>query len=146
MVADPLPDGDRGRLPGLDGLRSAAVLLVFLSHLDEHVVRGGYLGVSLFFVVSGFVITRLLLTEHRRTGAVDLLRFQRARFIRLFPALAVLVAVSVPAQRALPLPHAGADAALALTYLTDVGVVLAPHASFLLHTWTLAVEQQFYLV
>jgi peptidoglycan/LPS O-acetylase OafA/YrhL len=77
------------RLPALDGLRGLAALGVLLFHDGR--LRGGYLGVDLFFVLSGFLITANLLAEHESTGRVDLRAFWTRRARRLFPALLVLV-------------------------------------------------------
>ncbi len=146
------------RLPGLDGLRALAVLGVLGFHSGWTWLRGGFLGVSLFFTLSGFLITRLLLFERRDTGGIDLLRFWSRRARRLLPAaftaigLAIVVTVSVgtPSQR-----HAlSADVSAALFYVANwrfvlqgasyAGLFEAPSA--LQHMWSLAVEEQMYLV
>src|SRR2546430_2123018 len=79
-------------VPGLDGLRALAVLAVVAYHAPASWARGGYLGVDVFFVLSGYLITSLLLAEHERTGRVGLARFWGRRIRRLLPALLVLVA------------------------------------------------------
>src|ERR1700761_664854 len=80
------------RLSGLDGLRALAVIAVVLFHLDDNLLPGGFLGVDVFFVISGFLITRNLLSEVAETGRVDLRRFFIRRWRRLYPAMAVLIA------------------------------------------------------
>src|SRR4051812_48766257 len=82
--------GRFGRVPALDGVRGIAILLVLAIH--GWGFAGGALGVDLFFVLSGFLITTLLLSEHAASGKVSLRRFYRRRAVRLFPALAVMLA------------------------------------------------------
>ena len=84
-------------LPALDGLRAVAVAAVLAFHLGR--VRGGFLGVDVFFVVSGFLITRLLLAERETTGGIGLGRFWARRFRRLVPALLVVLVATVLASR-----------------------------------------------
>jgi peptidoglycan/LPS O-acetylase OafA/YrhL len=82
--------------PALDGVRAIAVIAVFAYHLGLPMARGGFLGVDIFFVLSGYLITSLLLSEHDRTGHIDLLRFWVRRARRLLPALLLaLLAVAV---------------------------------------------------
>ena len=88
------------RVTGLDGVRAIAVLLVILYHLSPGAVIGGYIGVDLFFVVSGFLITTLLLREREATGRISLYGFWRRRARRLLPALGVLVLVCCTAAYA----------------------------------------------
>jgi len=126
-------------------------------HADLAWARGGFLGVDAFFVLSGFVITRSLLDEDRRRGAIDLVRFWSRRLARLLPALLLLVAaVAVYAfvRRIDGLQAFRADAVAALLYVSNwrflargegyFATTAAP--SLLQHTWSLAVEEQFYLV
>ena len=81
-----------GHVPALDAIRGIAILLVLAVHVD-HVVHGGVLGVDLFFVLSGFLITSLLLTEWDRDGQISFKGFYRRRALRLLPALVVMLAV-----------------------------------------------------
>jgi peptidoglycan/LPS O-acetylase OafA/YrhL len=101
---------------------------------------GGLVGVALFFTLSGFLITTLLMEEWTRHGRIDLLAFYARRAIRLFPALIAVVAVCV----ALGFPlH---DGAMVLLYLSDFMVASGNLINPLTHTWSLAVEEQFYLI
>jgi peptidoglycan/LPS O-acetylase OafA/YrhL len=96
------------RLPysaALDGLRAVAVIAVVCYHLDITWMRGGFLGVDLFFVISGFLITRLLLGEHEDTGRIALGDFWIRRFRRLVPPLIIVVAASVVATRLWGIPQ-----------------------------------------
>jgi peptidoglycan/LPS O-acetylase OafA/YrhL len=77
--------------PALDGLRGIAIVLVLLSHAHAPMFDGAFFGVDLFFVLSGFLITSLLLMEYRQHGKLDYWRFYRRRFFRLMPALALFL-------------------------------------------------------
>ena len=87
------------RLPGLDGLRALAVGAVLVFHLRATWLPGGFLGVDVFFVISGFLITTLLLRERARTGRLDLPRFWRRRARRQVPALVLVVVTSTVLAR-----------------------------------------------
>jgi peptidoglycan/LPS O-acetylase OafA/YrhL len=145
------------RLPGVDGIRALAVSAVVLYHLDSGWLPGGYLGVDVFFVVSGYLITRLLVTEQRGTGRTSLQHFwtRRARRILppLFPMLLVTVVGTALIDRSM-LHNLRTEVFGALTY-TSNWVQIAQHDSYfakfdapsaLQHLWSLAVEEQFYLV
>src|SRR5262245_16704136 len=143
-------------VPALDGLRGVAVLVVVAFHLDR--LQGGFLGVDLFFVLSGYLITSLLLVEHAGSGAVRLGRFWARRARRLLPALLVmLVGVVLLAATLTPAgerPLLRGDALSTLGYAAnwqamadDVGywdIFVQP--SPLDHMWSLAIEEQFYVV
>jgi len=94
-----------GYRPALDGLRAVAIALVILVHTESGLFPGGYIGVDLFFVLSGFLITTLLLEEHGRDGSVNLGRFYLRRTLRLYPALLGVVGV-VAVWEGLGLPAA----------------------------------------
>nr|WP_232836272.1 acyltransferase family protein [Mycolicibacterium smegmatis] len=143
--------------PDIEGLRAVAILTVVLYHAGVPGLRGGFVGVDVFFVVSGFLITGLLVREVARTGTVGLASFYAARARRLLPAAAVvLVATSVAAAVLLPPLQARkvlGDTVAAALYLgnyrfaiegTDYLADTAP--SPLQHYWSLGVEEQFYLV
>ncbi|GGC79790.1 hypothetical protein GCM10011512_03040 [Tersicoccus solisilvae] len=160
--ADRAPDGavDRtgrpGHIGGLDGLRALAVVAVLLYHLSPALLPGGYLGVDVFFVVSGFLITTLLIRERDRSGRVALGGFWLRRARRLLPALAVVVVVSVAVGLLVGkdlLVGIGRQTLGALTFSNN-WLEIAAGSSYFAHTspqlfvnfWSLAVEEQFYLV
>ena len=143
-------------MPGLDGLRALAVIAVLLYHAGLAWIPGGFLGVEVFFVLSGYLITALLLAEWRTKGAVDLKNFWLRRARRLLPALYLLIVVSLAyAVVFLPEEVAGlrADALAAFAYVTNWYLVVGQESYFeavgrpslLQHLWSLAVEEQFYL-
>jgi peptidoglycan/LPS O-acetylase OafA/YrhL len=144
-------------VPAIDGLRGVALLGVLAFHANG-ALRGGYLGVDLFFVLSGFLITRILLAEHRATGRIGLWSFWVRRARRLFPALLALMPaiglytyfVAAPAE----LSGIRTDAVATLAYVANWHAILS-HRSYwelflspspLEHTWSLAIEEQFYVV
>lgn len=143
-------------IPALDGLRALAVLAVLLYHADLP-IAGGFLGVDIFFVLSGYLITALLLTEWRASGEISLAGFWVRRLRRLLPALLLLLA-GVLAFAVLLLPEEVArlrnDVLAALTYSTNWYLIVRQEsyfdaigrASLLQHLWSLAIEEQFYLV
>lgn len=145
--------GGGGRVAGLDGLRTVAVVLVIVYHVEPGPLPGGSVAVDVFFTLSGFVITRLLIAEYARTGRISLRRFYRRRWLRLGPALLVMCAVTALLSLALPLPlFDGAWTAAALAAVSVVNLVRAgepgPYSDLtspLSHTWSLGVEEQFYL-
>ena len=136
--------------PAVDGLRAFAVLAVIAFHAARKYVPGGFLGVDVFFVISGFVITLTLLREHERTGRLDLLQFYRRRFWRLMPALVaaiVLAGLLTPWTR----DSFGSfllQAVQAGTYTLNIGHTFSSHPGdqVLSHTWSLGVEEQYYLM
>ncbi|MEV0136254.1 acyltransferase family protein [Dactylosporangium sp. NPDC050688] len=145
-------------LPPLDGLRAVALAGVLLVHGMPAWLPGGFLGVDLFFVLSGFLITSLLLREAEQSGRISLRGFWARRVRRLLPALVVLVCATVAAgPYLLPGQDPGAlrtDAAAALTYWANWRMIArggdyfteTAAASPLQHTWSLAIEEQFYLL
>ena len=140
-----------GYQPSLDGVRALAVGVVMGTHTDlPGFKRGGGFGVDVFFVLSGFLITTLLLEERAETGRISLGSFYVRRALRLFPALlAVLAAVAFYAY-AFADPQLRddllAEAAYAITYTTNFGWLHGLNDAWLGHTWSLALEEQFYLL
>ena len=141
----------------VEGLRAVAVALVVAFHAGIGAVSGGYVGVDVFFVLSGFLITGLLMAELRRTGTVSLRNFWARRARRLLPmSTLVLVVTAVASYRILPpLDHGGvaADVRAAALYFTNwhfaaesTEYMADTDKSPVLHFWSLAVEEQFYLV
>lgn len=146
-----------GYLPGLDGVRALAVLGVLLYHADLTWITGGFLGVDVFFVLSGFLITSLLLEEYDRSGGIDFGRFYLGRARRLLPALLLMLLI-VAAVVAVFFRDAAAslraDIVASLLYVNNWWYVLNDASYFefigrpplLKHLWSLAVEEQFYLI
>jgi peptidoglycan/LPS O-acetylase OafA/YrhL len=144
-------------MPALDGVRALAVLAVMAFH-NFSWLPGGYYGVDAFFVLSGFLITSLLVAEVGETGTLKLLRFWGRRARRLLPALFVLVAalgvVHLVARSILPWPDPVPDAVSTIFYVANWHFVAGNAGYFaangapspLLHTWSLAIEEQFYLL
>ncbi|MFQ6172838.1 acyltransferase family protein [Oryzobacter sp. R7] len=152
------PSGTGHHRLDVQGLRAAAVAAVVLYHAGVP-LPGGYLGVDVFFVVSGFVITGLLARERASTGRTDLRHFYARRFRRLVPALSVMVVATLAVSLVVLSPLGPLQTAV----LTGVGAILfsanvviarstgdyfgvPAETNPLLHTWSLSVEEQFYLV
>lgn len=134
--------------PALDGLRAVAILLVVLFHARAPFASGGFLGVDVFFVLSGYLITALLLEERHATGQVDLRRFYWRRVLRLVPALMTMLLVYVAVA---PLLWPGTtdhffQAVLAAAYIADYAHAFWGTPSLVGHTWSLSVEEHFYLL
>ncbi len=144
--------------PALDGLRAFAVTAVILYHLGYRWLGGGFLGVDAFFVLSGFLITTLLLTERAAAGRVSLSAFWARRARRLLPALFLLLVVVVlyagTTMSALQLDDLRGDALASLFYVANWHFIATNQSYFALftqpsplqHLWSLAIEEQFYLL
>ena len=142
--------------PGLDGLRALAVIAVMVYHANHTWLPGGFLGVEVFFVISGYLITLLLIGEHERKGRIGLKRFWLRRARRLLPALVVLLAgtaIYLAFFNRAPQGQARGDFVGAATYgsnwyqiVVGQGYTAAQAFAPLRHLWSLAVEEQFYLV
>ena len=158
-AATPRPAGRRVEYhPAIDGLRGAAVAAVLCFHAGFGWAVGGYLGVSTFFTLSGFLITSLLLTEREATGATDLHRFWSRRFRRLMPAaFACLIGVVVfgaTVATSGQLDRLRAEVLAALAYVANWQLIVAGQSyadifsspSPVQHFWSLAVEEQFYVL
>lgn len=157
-----LADGRGGRLRELDGWRAVSVLLVMLHHivgyqhnrlvsrsssLDHLVTYAGPLGVKIFFVISGFVICRLMILEELRYASVSLKAFYFRRIFRILPPFYVYLAI-LSLVLSLGLIHESPRAILTSgLFLFDMNIsIVPPHSWFVGHTWSLAVEEQFYLI
>jgi peptidoglycan/LPS O-acetylase OafA/YrhL len=158
--------GILGHSRALDGLRGLAVVLVVIYHFaGRQVFHGGWAGVDIFFCLSGFLITALILDERRVHGRLSIARFYARRACRLLPALLFMLAVWVvilllwhhqtwiaatPSGtgngRIVDVPKALSDIGVALVYLANWNVVFGGMEAPLPHLWSLAVEEQFYLV
>jgi peptidoglycan/LPS O-acetylase OafA/YrhL len=134
-----------GRFAPFDGLRALAVLAVLAVHLVGAYIPGGWVGVDVFFALSGYLITMLLLREHARTGGISLRAFYLRRILRLAPALTVFVAVVAPIAALAGQLDVPASAAAAITYTMDIYKPAVGVDNVLAHTWSLAVEEQFYV-
>ncbi len=157
---DTTTTNSRRRAPGLDGVRALAVLAVMGFHEGASELSGGFLGVDVFFVLSGFLITDLLVTQYDRLGRLDLKDFWSRRARRLLPALALMLIVVTAAATVIE-PGQGASLRLALlaavtytsnwyqilhhvSYFAALGLFTSPPP--LDHLWSLAIEEQFYLI
>src|SRR5690348_7091594 len=149
--------GTSNRMPALDGIRAVAVLAVLLYHAELAAFQGGFLGVDVFFALSGFLITRLLVEEFEKSGAISLTEFYKRRARRLLPALfaVILFVVVVTAFLVQDAAHkTRQDAAAALVYLSNWWFVISEQSYFqswgrpplLQHLWSLAIEEQFYVI
>jgi peptidoglycan/LPS O-acetylase OafA/YrhL len=143
-------------LPGLDGMRALAVIAVMLYHANHAWLGGGFLGVEVFFVISGYLITLLLIGEHERTGRVSLQKFWMRRARRLLPAVFTMMsalAVYMALFKRQPQGRTRGDFLGGIFYISNwyqifVGQGYTSGEAFvpLRHLWSLAVEEQFYLI
>ena len=160
VIAAPSPGHHRtprrlGRVPAFDGIRGVAVLLIIWTHIGlVHVISlsakpvGGFLGVDAFFVLSGFLITALLLREQTNRGRFRFGAFYRRRALRLFPVIVAFVIAHYVFSRALHLSAAREHSSVLamLFYYTNWKAAWAPPLAVAFgHLWSLAVEEQFYL-
>jgi peptidoglycan/LPS O-acetylase OafA/YrhL len=141
-----------GRVPGFDGIRAIAILSVIALHTGQRFAKGGGVGVDIFFVLSGYLITSLLVAEYEKTRAIRLGAFYARRFVRLMPALLVMVVVILLLSRlldesTLPRGQTLAGAALSVTYTSDIAIsFFNAHLGPFFHTWTLGLEEYYYLI
>jgi peptidoglycan/LPS O-acetylase OafA/YrhL len=143
-------------LPGLDGLRAIAVVAVMVYHASSEWLPGGFLGVEVFFVISGYLITLLLIGEHEKTGRIRLGQFWLRRARRLLPALFLMLLLLVTYTaifRSDALGQLRGDVLAGIGYVSNwyqvvvgAGYTAAGDFAPLRHLWSLAVEEQFYLV
>jgi len=145
------PNAKFGYIPGLDGIRAIAVLIVLIAHVGwAHIVPGGF-GVTIFFFISGFLITRLLLAESEKKGKIGLKDFYIRRFLRLLPALYLMLVLTWGYMATIGKSPSIGEAIGAFTYTMNYhyaymgaypGVSSTPWS----HLWSLAVEEHFYLM
>lgn len=140
-----------GHIPALDGVRAVAVIVVVLYHGGWGPMTGGFVGVEVFFVLSGFLITRLLVDEWVRSATISLGAFYRRRAVRLLPAFFALVAGVWVVAALVETPglenRLGYRTMWALSYLTNWhDVVTGTTGGAFSHLWSLAIEEQFYAV
>ncbi|HEY0238238.1 MAG TPA: acyltransferase [Friedmanniella sp.] len=135
------------RLPALDGLRTFAILAVFANHAASRVAPGGMIGVDVFFALSGFLITSLLMCEFHRTGSLDLKKFYLRRLMRLTPVLVVAALVLGVAAWLLGYAHPVGDSLTAVLGVSNFySAVVGVERGTIGQSWSLSVEQQFYLL
>ncbi|OMC41762.1 hypothetical protein A5740_21880 [Mycobacterium sp. GA-1841] len=164
MTAAPVRAAGRRRrasirrdIPALDGIRAIAVALVLAGHGGVPGVAGGFIGVDVFFVLSGFLITSLLLDEYRRTERIDLKGFWIRRAKRLLPAMVLMTLAVVIARDLFPSDAVSSlrDDAVAAFFWMANWVFVAGNTDYfsqgdtpspLQHTWSLAVEEQYYVI
>ena len=142
----------------IQGMRALAVLLVFFSHAGNTIFQGGFVGVDVFFVISGYVITQLIILEYRSDAKFNFIKFYVNRLKRLLPALVLMVLVTSVLLLCL-LPESiyleqVSSSLSAVGWFSNMYFLLQSQdyflswnssANFFLHTWSLGVEEQFYL-
>ena len=158
IAPESAPEPHLGRIPALDGIRALGIILVLFFHGGFSWASGGFFGVDVFFVLSGFLITGLLVSEYRQNAGIGLARFWGHRVRRLLPALLVMLGgIALYAVLAAPSDTLGqlrGDALGTLFYVNNWHLVSGGQGYFaglntprpLLHTWSLSIEEQFYLV
>ena len=144
--------------PELDGLRALAVLAVMIYHADNKLLRGGYIGVDIFFVISGFLITSIIIKEININSKFSFFNFYERRFRRIIPALIIVIFFSIIASWFILTPTSFVDFAKSIQYTLLFSsnfffyfseIEYAAESSLLkplLHTWSLAIEEQYYLL
>ena len=153
----PAPASQTSRIVGIDGLRALAVLGVMVFHADWLYAQGGFFGVDLFFVISGFLITRLLLAELERSGTISFRGFYLRRARRILPAMFTVIAGAALAAVVLApdaLPLLRVDALASALFVVNWHFIFQQLSYFeyigrqplLQHLWSLAIEEQFYLL
>jgi peptidoglycan/LPS O-acetylase OafA/YrhL len=143
--------------PDLQGLRAIAVTLVVLAHAGVPIVAGGFVGVDVFFVLSGYLISGLIVREYEQTGHISFVRFYARRLKRLLPALALMLCITMAAASWPLSPEESrtqlASLPFATTWISNFYFAFREHGYFdelaerdlFLHTWSLGVEEQYYL-
>lgn len=144
------------RIKWLSLIRTIGFLLVLLYHFFKQIFPGGFIGVDLFFTLSGFLTTALLIDEFQAEGKIDLFGFFHRRFYRIFPPLVLMILLSLPLALLVRndfIASIGLQVSAALGFMTNFFEILAggsyenqfsPH--LFVHTWSLAIEVQFYLI
>lgn len=133
--------------PSLDGARALAVLVVVAFHTNDVLFHGGFVGVDVFFVLSGFLITTILRGELSDTGAIDIRRFFFRRAVRLVPPLTLSLAGTYLAYAVfLPGVDLRTDVIVSMLYVSDYGRAFWEVPVYLKHTWSLSVEEHFYMI
>jgi len=137
-----------GHVPALDGLRAVAVISVMGYHLGVPGMDGGLVGVDMFFVLSGFLITNLLVKEYQKTDGINLRNFYIRRLLRLYPAL-LLMLITWDVISTLFIGnglHVIGASLITLVYMTNWARAFGLYDMVILaHTWSLSIEEQFYI-
>ena len=145
-----------GYQPAIDGLRAFAILSVFVFHLNRHWLPGGFVGVDVFFVISGYLISSIILKDCDR-GTFSFAKFYQRRIARIFPAFSAVAAATMVAAYFIYSPQdlASAGAGLTAAMLSVANLkymlqgnyfALSPDAQPFLHYWSLSVEEQIYML
>jgi peptidoglycan/LPS O-acetylase OafA/YrhL len=141
-----------GNRPALTGIRAVGVSLVLIFHSNFQTLPGSWVALGVFFVLSGFLITTMLATEHQKNGNISLSKFYYRRAVRLLPPLVMTVALLALYALIIPVWNAPqriwGDSAAALFYFADYRSAFGhePWGGFMAQCWSLAVEEQFYLI
>ena len=135
---------------GIDGLRAFAVLAVMFSHAQVPGIKGGWIGVDIFFVISGFLITTILLKEYDVRGAISIKNFYMRRILRLIPALVLLILFLIVYAWLFTnkkiLLSVLYESFITMVYATNWILAHGAPRGYLAHTWSLSVEEQFYII
>lgn len=139
------------RINSFDGLRGFALILILFFHTFQPYTHGGFIGVDIFFVLSGFLITTLLIKEHNKEQSINLKYFYMRRFLRLAPALIIMVSIFyIYSQYFLPEPQKSESFTASLSSLFYIANIAQAYNWYpmghLLPTWSLSIEEQFYFV
>lgn len=144
-------DGTRSSIafvPGLDGVRGISIALVLGCHAGLPFMTGGNIGVQIFFVLSGFLISRILIAEHQAKGTIDFVGFYWRRFLRIVPPLVgvCLALCAVAPFAGIPYSTLAKDFSVTLTFISDYTRANAGIPIYLAPTWSLSIEEQFYML
>lgn len=135
---------------GIDGLRAIAVLSVLLSHAQVPGIKGGWIGVDIFFVISGFLITTILLKEHALRGTISIKNFYMRRILRLIPALLLLITFLIVYAWFFTSKKVFYsvlyDSAITIAYAQNWVLAHGAPRGLLAHAWSLSLEEQFYII
>lgn len=135
------------RIPELDGIRALGAFAVIFGHIDPSRYPGGFIGVDIFFVLSGYLITSILANEFKTTGSISILRFYIRRALRLTPALWLMLFCTSIAAAFMKVTGANESAAFSMLYVMNWVIVAGYEPlSWFQHSWSLAIEEQFYLL
>ncbi len=150
LETDQLAPESLGYQPQLDGLRALAVFAVVAAHTGIPTFKGGYMGVDIFFVLSGFLITTLLVQEYDKSNTISLISFYKRRALRLLPALVVVlmfVGITFPTFRPYLVDQTLPGIPASLFFVSSwIRAFSISRLGWLGHTWSLSVEEHFYLV